>query len=247
MVDTIDHTLREAVQRRRTLTFVPRPGRLGWPPPLKTKRTWLDDCVRGVLLTGIWGLTKGDGRSHKGPSHGGGPARGAFGQKTVARVCYGRQHDHQRHSLGKDRITLGGPLGRPFSVWCSIFRNALVAQRGIGYLPNGRGKRHSRTDQDRDRKDNQVMNMRTTATASLTLLALAACTAEESQQFADDPGGFACRERAVTAAGVSFAETSERPINRDINGIGNYDIYAGGRTYRCTVDANNIVIAFVAV
>ena len=91
------------------------------------------------------------------------------------------------------------------------------------------------------------MNMRTSATATLTLLALAACTAEESQQFSDDPGGFACRERAVSVAGVSFAETSERPINRDINGIANYDISAGGTTYRCTVDENNIVISFAAI
>ena len=59
-----------------------------------------------MLLTGIWGLTKGDGRSHKGPSHGGGPARGAFGQKIVATVRYGRQPDHQRHSLGKDRVQM---------------------------------------------------------------------------------------------------------------------------------------------
>jgi len=37
-------------------------------------------------LTGIWWLMKGDGRSHKGTSQGGGPAQSAFGQKIVARV-----------------------------------------------------------------------------------------------------------------------------------------------------------------
>ena len=41
----------------------------------------VDECVRGVLLTAIWGLAKSDERSHNDPPHGRGPETCTFGPK----------------------------------------------------------------------------------------------------------------------------------------------------------------------
>lgn len=78
----------------------------------------------------------------------------------------------------------------------------------------------------------------------MAAIGLAACTAEEQEAFVEDPGAFACRERAVAVTDTTFAQTGSQPINRDFRGIGNYNIFAGDRTYRCVVDETNDVLSF---
>ncbi len=79
--------------------------------------------------------------------------------------------------------------------------------------------------------------------SAAALLALANCTAEEAEAAMEDPGAFACRERVRGNEGVEFAQTSARPINRDMFGTGNYDVFVGAESFRCTVDKDNNVIA----
>lgn len=73
-------------------------------------------------------------------------------------------------------------------------------------------------------------------------LALAGCV--EVSDAIEDPGAFECRERGASLMRVSYDQTSANPINFDAFGTRNYSVYAGGTTFRCSVNSDDQIIAF---
>ncbi|ARE39543.1 hypothetical protein RGUI_1402 [Rhodovulum sp. P5] len=75
------------------------------------------------------------------------------------------------------------------------------------------------------------------------LAALAGCV-DEMGAAMEDPGAFACRERAVSLMRVDFDMTSATPINFDAFGYRNYSVNAGGVNFRCSVNDEGNIVAF---
>ena len=73
-------------------------------------------------------------------------------------------------------------------------------------------------------------------------LTLAGCI--EVSDAIEDPGAFECRERGASLMRVSYEQTSANPINFDAFGTRNYSVYAGGTTFRCSVNSDDQIIAF---
>jgi hypothetical protein len=76
-----------------------------------------------------------------------------------------------------------------------------------------------------------------------TISLVAGCASEMTAAL-EDPGSFACRERAVGLMSVDFDATSATPINFDAFGNKNYSVRAGGETFRCTVGKNDQITSF---
>lgn len=74
------------------------------------------------------------------------------------------------------------------------------------------------------------------------LAALAGCV--EVSDAIEDPGAFECRERGAALMRVDYELTSAQPINFDAFGNRNYSVNAGGVTFRCTVNSDDIITAF---
>ncbi|WP_138466325.1 hypothetical protein [Poseidonocella sp. HB161398] len=75
------------------------------------------------------------------------------------------------------------------------------------------------------------------------LIALASCSAEEPAAAGGDPGALACRQQVEASEGVDIAKISARPVTADVAGIGNYDVFMGAESFRCTVDRGGEVVA----
>ena len=78
-----------------------------------------------------------------------------------------------------------------------------------------------------------------TGAAALTL---AGCV--EVADAIEDPGGFECRERGASVMRVPYEQTSANPINFDAFGTRNYSVYAGGVTFRCSVNSEDQITSF---
>lgn len=79
------------------------------------------------------------------------------------------------------------------------------------------------------------------ATAAM-LLVLAGCAADEAQLARDDPAAYACRQRLHGDLSVPFKSTRARPVSRDYRGLSTYTVRADGRSFRCILDRNNVVM-----
>jgi hypothetical protein len=73
-------------------------------------------------------------------------------------------------------------------------------------------------------------------------VSLSACV--EAGDIIEDPGAFECRERGASLMRVSYDQTSANPINFDAFGMRNYSVYAGGVSFRCSVNSDDQIVAF---
>ena len=73
-------------------------------------------------------------------------------------------------------------------------------------------------------------------------LTLAGCV--EVADAVEDPGAFECRERGVSLMRVPYEQTSANPINFDAFGNRNYSVSAGGTTFRCSVNSDDVITGF---
>lgn len=85
--------------------------------------------------------------------------------------------------------------------------------------------------------------MKKTLYAFAAVFALAGCL-ETTEEIIRDPGAFECRERGASLMNVSMDSTSANPVNFDAFGNRNYNVNAGGVIFRCTVNSDDVIVAF---
>lgn len=76
---------------------------------------------------------------------------------------------------------------------------------------------------------------------------LAACDPAQFAASILDPDATACRQQGARIMSVPFDQTSAQRVNSRLSSSSNFDVRAGGLTFRCTVNSSGEITRFARI